>query len=33
MNDVKLILGTMTFGESEFSPEVGQFISAFLDAG
>ena len=30
---VKLILGTMTFGESVFSPEVGAFINAFLDAG
>ena len=33
MQSVNLILGTMTFGESVFSPEVGQFISAFLDAG
>ena len=30
---VKLILGTMTFGESVFSPDVGNFINAFLDAG
>lgn len=30
---VKLILGTMTFGESVFSPQVGEFINAFLDAG
>ena len=33
MNDVKLILGTMTFGESVFSPDVERFINAFLDAG
>ena len=33
MNDVKLILGTMTFGESVFSPDVKRFINAFLDAG
>lgn len=30
---VNLILGTMTFGESVFSPQVGAFINAFLDAG
>ncbi|MBR3183971.1 MAG: aldo/keto reductase [Firmicutes bacterium] len=30
---MNLILGTMTFGESVFSPEVGNFINAFLDAG
>ncbi len=30
---VNLILGTMTFGESVFSPEVSQFITAFLDEG
>mgnify|MGYP004487082155 FL=1 len=30
---VNLILGTMTFGESVFQPEVGQFVNAFLDAG
>lgn len=30
---VELILGTMTFGESVFSPEVGEFINAFLDEG
>lgn len=28
-----LILGTMTFGESVFKPEVGEFINAFLEAG
>ena len=33
MKNVNLILGTMTFGESVFSPEVAQFIRAFLDAG
>lgn len=33
MKNVNLILGTMTFGESVFSPEVGKFINAFLDAG
>ena len=30
---MKLILGTMTFGESVFQPEVGAFLRAFLDAG
>ena len=30
---MKLILGTMTFGESVFSPDVERFILAFLDAG
>ena len=30
---MKLILGTMTFGESVFSPDVGRFITAFLDNG
>lgn len=30
---MRLILGTMTFGESVFSPDVEQFISAFLDNG
>lgn len=30
---MKLILGTMTFGESVFMPEVREFINAFLDAG
>lgn len=33
MNDVKLILGTMTFGESVFSPDVEAFVNTFLDAG
>ncbi len=31
--NVNLILGTMTFGESVFAPEVGEFVNAFLDAG
>ena len=30
---VGLILGTMTFGESVFSPDVEMFINTFLDAG
>lgn len=30
---MKLVLGTMTFGESVFAPEVGRFVHAFLDAG
>lgn len=33
MNNVKLILGTMTFGESVFSPQVGEYVNTFLDAG
>ncbi len=33
MSDVKLVLGTMTFGESVFCPEVEEFIKKFLDAG
>ncbi len=33
MKKIKLILGTMTFGESVFNPQVGEFINAFLDAG
>lgn len=33
MSNVKLILGTMTFGESVFSPDVEQFIQTFLDHG
>ena len=33
MNKVKLVLGTMTFGESVFSPDVEQFVNTFLDAG
>ncbi len=30
---MKLILGTMTFGESVFAPDVRAFISSFLEAG
>ena len=30
---MKLILGTMTFGESVFAPDVSAFLSAFLDEG
>jgi aflatoxin B1 aldehyde reductase len=30
---MKLVLGTMTFGESVFSPEPEKFINTFLDAG
>ena len=33
MKNVNLVLGTMTFGESVFSPDVGAFINTFLDAG
>ncbi len=33
MKKINLILGTMTFGESVFSPDVKQFITAFMDAG
>ena len=33
MKNVDLILGTMTFGESVFSPDVESFVNAFLDAG
>lgn len=33
MQNVKLVLGTMTFGESVFSPDVEQFVNTFLDAG
>ena len=32
-NQVALILGTMTFGESVFPPQVEEFIRLFLDAG
>ena len=30
---VQLVLGTMTFGESVFAPDVRAFIDTFLDAG
>ena len=33
MENVKLILGTMTFGESVFSPDVANLINTFLDKG
>ena len=33
MDGMKLVLGTMTFGESVFAPEVGDFLRIFLDAG
>lgn len=33
MKGVNLVLGTMTFGESVFSPDVEAFIRAFLDNG
>lgn len=33
MKKVNLILGTMTFGESVFEPQVGEFIHAFLNEG
>ena len=33
MKKVNLILGTMTFGESVFSPDVELFINTFLEAG
>lgn len=33
MNCVNLVLGTMTFGESVFSPQTEEFIDAFLKLG
>ena len=30
---IKLVLGTMTFGESVFHPDVEAFIQTFLHAG
>ena len=33
MRDVKLVLGTMTFGESVFNPTVEEFVNNFLNAG
>lgn len=33
MKRVNFVLGTMTFGESVFLPDVNKFISAFLDKG
>ena len=33
MSNVNLVLGTMTFGESVFPPQLDEFINTFLDAG
>lgn len=33
MSEVKLVLGTMTFGESVFNPDIKNFIETFLSAG
>lgn len=33
MNNVNLVLGTMTFGESVFHPNVEQFVESFLSMG
>lgn len=33
MNNVKLVLGTMTFGESVFEPQASEFINSFFYAG
>ena len=33
MTNVNIILGTMTFGESVFPPNIEKFITAYLDAG
>ena len=33
MDQVKLVLGTMTFGESVFQPQAGEFVSLFLETG
>lgn len=33
MKKVNFVLGTMTFGESVFQPQVGEFVNTFLDAG
>lgn len=33
MSKMKLVLGTMTFGESVFAPEVGDFLRIYADAG
>lgn len=30
---MKLVLGTMTFGESVFSPDVSEFVNTFLNSG
>lgn len=33
MEQIQFVLGTMTFGESVFQPDVTAFVNAFLDAG
>lgn len=33
MKKVNIVLGTMTFGESVFAPDVDEFINTFLDLG
>ena len=33
MENIKFVLGTMTFGESVFQPDVERFITTFLEAG
>lgn len=33
MKNVNVVLGTMTFGESVFSPQVEEFINTFIDMG
>ncbi len=33
MKNVLMVLGTLTYGESVFSPDVGSFVTAFLDGG
>ncbi len=33
MDGMKLVLGTMTFGESVFAPDVGEFLRIFADVG
>ena len=33
MKAMKIVLGTMTFGESVFAPEVSEFLRIYRDAG
>ncbi len=33
MSEMKVVLGTMTFGESVFAPEVAEFLRIYADAG
>lgn len=33
MKSVKLVLGTMTFGESVFAPDVSNFVNTFINSG